>query len=47
MTSVRTDTRQQNGEGGFTMIELLVSTAVLLVVSGIVVGSTMDMTRLG
>ena len=36
-----------NGEGGFTMIELLVSTAVLLVVSGIVVGSTMDMTRLG
>ena len=42
MTSVRT-----NGEGGFTLIELLVSTAVLLVVSGIVVGSTMDMTRLG
>jgi prepilin-type N-terminal cleavage/methylation domain-containing protein len=36
-----------NGEGGFTLIELLVSTAVLLVVSGIVVGSTMDMTRLG
>jgi Tfp pilus assembly protein PilW len=29
------------------MIELLVSTAVLLVVSGIVVGSTIDMTRLG
>lgn len=36
-----------NGEGGFTLIELLVSMAVLLVVSGIVVGSTMDMTRLG
>jgi prepilin-type N-terminal cleavage/methylation domain-containing protein len=35
------------GEGGFTLIELLVSTAVLLVVSGIVVGSTIDMTRLG
>jgi prepilin-type N-terminal cleavage/methylation domain-containing protein len=35
------------GEGGFTLIELLVSMAVLLVVSGIVVGSTMDMTRLG
>ena len=29
------------------MIELLVSTAVLLVVSGIIVGSTIDMTRLG
>jgi prepilin-type N-terminal cleavage/methylation domain-containing protein len=36
-----------NGEGGFTLIELLVSMAVILVVSGIVVGSTMDMTRLG
>jgi prepilin-type N-terminal cleavage/methylation domain-containing protein len=49
MTSLRTHTRSQTvtGEGGFTMIELLVSTAVLLVVSGIVVGSTMDMTRLG
>jgi prepilin-type N-terminal cleavage/methylation domain-containing protein len=59
MTSAVTDTRQSNGEGGpvppklrsseggFTLIELLVSTAVLLVVSGIVVGSTMDMTRLG
>ena len=34
-------------EGGFTLIELLVSTAVLLVVSGIIVGSTIDMTRLG
>jgi type II secretory pathway pseudopilin PulG len=29
------------------MIELLVSMAVILIVSGIVVGSTMDMTRLG
>ncbi len=54
MKSVRTHSGEgglvppkPNGEGGFTMIELLVSTAVLLVVSGIVVGSTMDMTRLG
>ena len=54
MTSVRTNRGEgglvppkPNGEGGFTLIELLVSTAVLLVVSGIVVGSTMDMTRLG
>src|SRR5262245_36082835 len=37
----------RSSEGGFTLIELLVSMAVLLVVSGIVVGSTMDMTRLG
>lgn len=35
------------GEGGFTLIELLVSMCVLLVVSGIVVGATIDMTRLG
>jgi prepilin-type N-terminal cleavage/methylation domain-containing protein len=35
------------GEGGFTLVELLVSMAVLLVVSGIVVGGSMDMTRLG
>ena len=35
------------GQGGFTLIEMLVSMAVLLVISGIVVGSTMDMTRLG
>jgi prepilin-type N-terminal cleavage/methylation domain-containing protein len=34
-------------EGGFTLIELLVSMTVLLVVSGIIVGSTIDMTRLG
>jgi prepilin-type N-terminal cleavage/methylation domain-containing protein len=34
-------------EGGFTLVELLVSMAVLLVVSGIVVGGTMDMTHLG
>jgi prepilin-type N-terminal cleavage/methylation domain-containing protein len=48
MTSVLADTRRKpTGEGGFTLIELLVSMAVLLVVSGIVVGSTMDMTRLG
>ena len=37
----------RSSEGGFTLIELLVSMAVLLIVSGIVVGSTMDMTRLG
>lgn len=51
MTSVVTDTRRQSvagrSEGGFTLIELIVSMAVLLVISGIVVGSTMDMTRLG
>jgi prepilin-type N-terminal cleavage/methylation domain-containing protein len=48
MTSAVTNTRRQpNGERGFTLIELLVSMAVLLIVSGIVVGSTMDMTRLG
>jgi|SoiMethySBSTD1v2_1073268.scaffolds.fasta_scaffold05263_2 prepilin-type N-terminal cleavage/methylation domain-containing protein len=34
-------------EGGFTLVELMVSMAVLLVISGIVVGSTLDMTRLG
>ena len=45
MTSVLTDTRRQ--DSGFTLIELLVSMVVILVVSGIVVGSTMDMTRLG
>ena len=37
----------RNSEGGFTLVELLVSMAVLLVVSSIVVGSTIDMTRLG
>ena len=34
-------------ESGFTLVELLVSMAVLLVVSGIVVNGTMDMTFLG
>jgi len=53
MKSVRTKgegglvSPEPSGEGGFTMIELLVSTAVLLIVSGIIVGSTIDMTRLG
>jgi prepilin-type N-terminal cleavage/methylation domain-containing protein len=37
----------RSSEGGFTLIEMLVSMAVLLVISGIVVGSTMDMSRLG
>jgi prepilin-type N-terminal cleavage/methylation domain-containing protein len=37
----------RSSERGFTLIELLVSMAVILIVSGIVVGSTMDMTRLG
>src|SRR5688572_7027682 len=37
----------RRSEGGFTLVELLVSMTVLLVVSGIVVGSTIDMTRLG
>ncbi len=34
-------------EAGFTLIELLVSMLVMMVVSGIVVGSTMDLSRLG
>lgn len=34
-------------QAGFTLIELLVSILVLMVVSGIVVGATMDLTRLG
>jgi prepilin-type N-terminal cleavage/methylation domain-containing protein len=33
-------------EAGFTLVELMVSTSILLVVSGIVVGATMDLTRL-
>jgi prepilin-type N-terminal cleavage/methylation domain-containing protein len=37
----------RSSEGGFTLVELLVSMAVLLVVSGIVVNGTMDMTFLG
>jgi prepilin-type N-terminal cleavage/methylation domain-containing protein len=47
MTSPVADTQQRSSEGGFTLIELLVSMAVILIVSGIVVGSTIDMTRLG
>jgi len=50
MTSVLTQTprpKLRSSEGGFTMIELLVSMAVILIVSGIIVGSTIDMTRLG
>jgi prepilin-type N-terminal cleavage/methylation domain-containing protein len=37
----------RSSEGGFTLVELLVSMAVLLVVSGIVVNGTMDLTFLG
>jgi prepilin-type N-terminal cleavage/methylation domain-containing protein len=33
-------------EAGFTLVELMLSTSILLVVSGIVVGATMDLTRL-
>jgi prepilin-type N-terminal cleavage/methylation domain-containing protein len=40
-------TPKPHGEGGFTLVEMLVSMAVLLVVSGIVVNGTMDMTFLG
>ena len=50
MTSVPAETprpKLRSSEGGFTMIELLVSMAVILIVSGIIVGSTIDMTRLG
>ena len=34
-------------EAGFTLIELLISMLVMMIVSGIVVGSTMDLSRLG
>ena len=33
-------------EAGFTLVELMLSTSILLVVSGIVVGATIDLTRL-
>ena len=33
-------------EAGFTLVELMLSTSILLVVSGIVVGATLDLTRL-
>ena len=36
-----------SGQAGFTLIELLRSIGVLMVVSGIVVSGTMDLTRLG
>ena len=36
-----------SGQAGFTLIELLISIGVLMVVSGIVVSGTMDLTRLG
>ena len=47
--SAFTDSRRQavTGDAGFSLVELLVSMGVLLVVSSIVVGSTIDMTRLG
>lgn len=38
--------RERNAESGFTVIELLISMMVLTIVSGIVVGSTMDLMRL-
>ena len=48
MTGNVTTPRAGSGDqAGFTLIELLVSILVLMVVSGIVVGGTMDLTRLG
>jgi prepilin-type N-terminal cleavage/methylation domain-containing protein len=47
MSEIRGARYMQEDEGGFTLIELLVSMAVLLVVSGIVIGGTIDLTRLG
>jgi type II secretory pathway pseudopilin PulG len=39
--------RTSHAEAGFTLIELLISMLVMMVVSAIVVGSTMDLMRLG
>jgi len=38
--------RGSNAEAGFTLIELLVSMMILMIISGVVVGSTMDLMRL-
>ena len=38
--------REPNAEGGFTLIELLISMMILMIVSGVVVGSTLDLMRL-
>ena len=39
--------RRLRADAGFTLIELLITMFVLLVVSGLVVGATMDLARLG
>ena len=47
MSEIRGALHTKKDEAGFTLIELLVSMVVLLVVSGIVIGGTIDLTRLG
>jgi prepilin-type N-terminal cleavage/methylation domain-containing protein len=47
MSEIRGALHTKQDEAGFTLIELLVSMVVLLAVSGIVIGGTIDLTRLG
>jgi prepilin-type N-terminal cleavage/methylation domain-containing protein len=47
MSETRGALHTKQDEAGFTLIEMLVSMAVLMVVSGIVIGGTIDLTRLG
>lgn len=46
MTEVSHTHRQTNSESGFTLIELLISMMVLMVISGVMVSSTIDLMRL-
>jgi prepilin-type N-terminal cleavage/methylation domain-containing protein len=47
MSEIQGALHTKRDEAGFTIVELLVSMVVLLVVSGIVIGGTIDLTRLG
>jgi prepilin-type N-terminal cleavage/methylation domain-containing protein len=47
MSEIQGALHTKKDEAGFTIVELLVSMVVLLVVSGIVIGGTIDLTRLG
>ena len=47
MSGIGTAMQTKEDEAGFTLVELLVSMVVLLAVSGIVIGGTIDLTRLG